>query len=66
MLSRQDLEKLGHKVKGTYRGPLSFKLCISLYNSLQQVKDTNGNYFFPLGALRIVQQEGGYNIVEIT
>ena len=26
MLTRQDLEKLGHTTRGTYRGPLDFKL----------------------------------------
>lgn len=65
MLSRQDLRKLGHKVRGTYRGPLDWDLCTSLCDSLQQAKDTGGNYVFPLGSLRIVQQEGGFNIVEV-
>ena len=65
MLSRQDLEKLGHKVRGTYRGPLDWKLCTSLCDSLQQAQDANGNHVFPLGVLRIVKQEGGFNIVEV-
>jgi len=65
MLSRQDLENLGHKVRGTYRGPLDWSLCLSLCNSLQQGKNDEGDHIFPLGALRIVQQEGGFNIVEV-
>jgi hypothetical protein len=65
MMTRQQLEENGHKVKGTYRGPFTWPICQAIYNDLQQAKAPNGDHIFPLGVLRIVQQEGGYNIVEI-
>lgn len=65
MMTRQDMERLnpGKKVRGTYRGPLDWKLCTGLYDGLQQSKHSDGTHVFPVGVLFIVRQDDGYNIV---
>ena len=52
-------------IRGTYRGPLDWELCTSLYNDLQQCvyPYPDGDYVFPAGTLYIVSQDDGYNIV---
>ena len=65
MMTRQDLEQMGYKVKGTYRGPLDWKLCTGLYNDLQQCKQQDGTHVFPVGTLFIVRQDPGFNIVTV-
>lgn len=62
-MSRQDLERLGHKVRGTYRGPLGWHECMALYDDLQQARLPDGTHTFTLGSLHIVSQDDGYNIV---
>lgn len=67
MMSRQDMERLnpGKKVRGTYRGPLDWELCTSLYDSLQQARCQDGTHVFAIGTLFIVSQDDGYNIVRV-
>ena len=65
MMTRQDLERCGHKVQGTYRGPLDWDLCTSLCDDLQQARLQDGTHVFPLGALCIVRQDPGFNIVTV-
>lgn len=65
MMTRQDLERLGHEVRGTYRGPLDWELCTGLYNDLQQCKHQDGTHVFRMGTLFIVRQDPGFNIITI-
>ena len=64
-MTRERMEQLNPDcvIRGTYRGPLDWELCTSLYDSLQQAKTDDGDHVFSVGTLYIVSQDGGYNIV---
>ena len=64
-MTRERMEQLNPDcvIRGTYRGPLDWELCIGLYNDLQQAQHVGGGYVFPVGTLFIVSQGNGYNIV---
>ena len=64
-MTREKMESLGHHTRGTYRGPLGWHYCMELYNDLQQAKHEDGTHVFRVGALRIVSQDEGYNIVYV-
>ena len=66
-MTREEMERLNPDcvVRGTYRGPLDWELCMRLYDSLQQCvyPFPDGPHVFPVGTLFIVSQDDGYNIV---
>lgn len=63
-MTREKMESLGHHTRGTYRGPLSWRECVELYDDLQQAMLPDGvTHTFAVGTLFIVSQDEGYNIV---
>jgi len=64
-MTREKMEALNPDctIRGTYRGPLDWELCIGLCDDLQHAQHVGGGYVFPVGVLFIVSQGDGYNIV---
>jgi len=62
-MTREKMESLGHHTRGTYRGPLGWHDAMDLCKDLGQARHEDGTHVFRVGALRIVSQDDGYNIV---